>query len=1282
MALGDWIVIFSYFALVFVLAWWVTRKEKKETSTKDYFLGGKNLGWFVIGASLFASNIGSEHLIGLAGDGSTDGVVVAQFEILASLILLLLGWVFVPFYLKSNVFTMPEFLEKRYSPQARTYLSWVSIIAYVITKISVTIFAGGIVFETLMGVPFWTGAIVIVVATGLYTILGGLRAVVYTDMLQMFILLGGAIAVTFFGLQEIGGWTELTQAVADLDMQTGGDHFNMWKSLNDDRYPWTGILFGAPILGVWYWCTDQFIVQRVLAAKDVSNARKGTIFGGLLKLLPLFIFVIPGIVAWVLMQRDVIDIPSTNYTLPSLIQLLLPVGLRGLVVAGLLAALMSSLSSVFNSCSTLFTVDIYKKWKPESSEKKLVTVGQVATGVMVIMGMLWIPLMERVSGQLFNYIQSVQAYISPPIAAVFLLGIFSRRLNAQGAMASLYTGLFLGMTRLFAQIMYGESPESFFYTYANYNFLHYAIWLFIICSAVLVGVSLLTKRPDLEKIRSITYERKGKGFFTEKTIRRDLAWSALVLIGVASLWFYFSTPANSDAYKEGSLSRFDAQVEEVLATMSLEEKAGQMTQVTLEMLLKKDAKGKVIQPASFAPKMLDSAMQIYGVGSILNNVGHTMNLPTWHRLLKEIHAYPAAKNRQKIPIIYGVDAIHGANYTMGATLFPQQIGLAATWDIRFAEQCGTVTAYETRASGIPWNFSPVLGLGRQPLWSRTFETFGEDVLLAKTMGEAIVHGYQGDSLDANPEKVAACLKHFAGYSMPRTGKDRSPAWIPDRQLREYFLPVFQAAIDAGGQTIMINSGEVNGIPVHANYALLTKILRGEMGFKGFTVSDWEDVKMLHTTHKVAETERDAVRMAVNAGMDMSMVPLKFDFANYVVDLVRAGDLPESRVDEAVRRILTIKFKLGLFDDPLPNLGGFDKFGSPAHSEMALNAARESITLLKNEDAILPLSKDARILVSGPGANSMNALNGAWTHTWQGEDTTFNTPGKATIFEAMQAISGSENVTLLDMNFGDSTAPAIAKAASRADVVVLCVGEKPSTEKPGDIHDLNLSKPQQMLVKEAAKTGKPIVMVLLEGRPRLINELEPLSKGILMGYLPGDEGGKAIAEILYGDVNPSGKLPYTYPRNGGDLIHYDYKFSETRDSKFGFDAIQPQFPFGFGLSYSSFEYSELAFSSDSLSISDALSVSVKVTNTSSLAGKEVVQLYLRDEFASITPSVKRLRAYQKVNLKAGESKVITFNLGLDDVRFIGKENNWVAEAGRYTVLIGSLKKSFFAAWTLE
>lgn len=1284
MALSDWIVVGAYFALVFILAWWVTKKEKKETSTTDYFLGGKNMGWFVIGASLFASNIGSEHLIGLAGDGSADGVVVAQFEIMASMILLLLGWVFVPFYIKSGVFTMPEFLEKRYSPSARSYLSWMSIIAYVITKISVTIFAGGIVFETLMGIPFWTGAFVIVVATGIYTILGGLRAVVYTDMLQMFILVGGALAVTFYGLAEVGGWDGLMQATQELDMQTGGDHFNMWKNLNDERYPWTGILFGAPILGVWYWCTDQFIVQRVLSAKNITHARRGTIFGGLLKTLPLFIFVFPGIIAWVLVQRDAFDLESSNHTLPGLVQYLLPAGLRGLVVAGLLAALMSSLSSVFNSCSTLFTIDIYKKWKPKAPEKELVRTGQIATAILVILGMLWIPLMERVSGQLFNYIQSVQAYISPPIAAVFLLGIFFRRLNSKGAIASLYTGLVIGISRLIAQIAVSDEPGTLLYAFANYNFLHFAVWLFIICSAVLVFVSLATDKPDLEKIRDITFERSGKRIFGDRTLRTDLFWSGMVLVAVLLVWWNFSGASGSDVYEEkGGLSEYDAQVDSVLGKMTLEQKAGQMTQVTLEYLLVKDDTGAFVNPPVLDAAKLDSAIAHYSVGSILNNMGHTMSREDWHRLLREIHAYDTSKVRMKIPVIYGIDAIHGVNYTMGATLFPQQLGVAATWDPRFAEECGMVTAYETRASGIPWNFSPVLGLARQPLWSRVFETFGEDTHLASVMGAAMTRGYQGDSLSNDPERVAACIKHFAGYSIPNTGRDRTPAWIAERQLREYFLPSFQASIDAGARTAMINSSEINGIPVHADYQMLTRILRGEMGFRGFTVSDWEDVKMLHSIHRVAATDKEAVAMAVMAGLDMSMVPTSFDFADYLVELVREGTVPETRVDEAVRRILTVKFQLGLFDDPLPQLDKFEKFGSPEFAAMALEAARESITLLKNEEQTLPLKDGQKLLLLGPGANSLNALNGAWTHTWQGQDTAFNTPGKATLYEALQKLNGAANVDYVAMDFEDEKAPAIPAAKlARADVVLLCLGEKPATEKPGDIDELDLDPAQREIARAAAASGKPIVLLLLEGRPRLINFIEPDADAILTAYLPGDEGGTAIAEVLFGRVNPSGKLPYTYPRFSGAFVLDDYKTSETKDTKFGFDAWNPQYEFGHGLSYTTFGYKNLVLSSDSLLPGETLTVKVDVTNTGDMAGKEVVHLFVRDEYASIAPPRRRLKAFQKIALAPGETKTVEFTLDAEDHMFVGRDNRWIAEPGRYTLSTGTLKAGYYGGWASE
>lgn len=547
----DWLVILVYFVAVFAVAYGVTRRESTRASAEGYFLGGRDNGWFVIGASLFASNIGAEHLVGLAGTAAASGVAVGQFEILASLILLLLGWLFVPFYLRSGVFTMPEFLERRYSPAARWYLAVISIVAYVLTKISVTIAAGGVVFEALMGINFWTGAFVVVVATGIYTVFGGLRAVLYTDMLQMFVLVGGAIAVTFYGLAALGGWDAMYETA-------GSSFFTLWKPLSDPAFPWLGILLGAPILGVWYWCTDQFIVQRVLSAPNVDEARRGAIFGGFLKVLPLFIFVIPGVVAHALAKQGRIELAAPDQALPTLIAALLPVGVKGLVVAGMLAALMSSLSSMFNSCSTLVTWDIYKKLHPEASERTLVWVGQVATVVLVGFGLLWIPMMQLISGQIYQYLQSVQAYISPPIAAAFLIGIFWRRVNAPGAIAAFAVGFVLGIGRLIAELN-KDSLSGFLHWYSDINFLYFAFFLFVVCSVVLVLVSFATPEPSDRHVAGLTFQtadqkpEQAEAFAIPDaqehmpTLESDPAWRRLdlwlsvgLVIIVGIIWLYFT----------------------------------------------------------------------------------------------------------------------------------------------------------------------------------------------------------------------------------------------------------------------------------------------------------------------------------------------------------------------------------------------------------------------------------------------------------------------------------------------------------------------------------------------------------------------------------------------------------------------------------------------------------------------------------------------------------------------------------------------------------------------
>ncbi len=549
----DFAVVAGYFLAVFGLAWWVTMRDRRrgqQSGSSDYFLAGRSIGWFVIGASLFASNIGSEHLVGLAGAGARGDIAAAQFEILAVLILMLLGWVFAPFYLKSGVFTMPEFLERRFSPGARTYLSIISILSYVLTKISVTIFAGALVFEELLGVEFWTGAIAVVVATGLYTILGGLRAVIYTDMLQMFVLIGGSVTVSFFAIQAAGGWNGISTAI---DQAQGMDHnyFNLWRPASDPDYPWTGIIFGAPILGIWYWCTDQFIVQRVLSAKNEDSARRGAIFGGGLKLLPLFLFVFPGIIAYGIYAGGDTDLlrssggnVETDRALPALVMNYLPVGLKGLVTAGLLAALMSSLSSVFNSCSTLLTIDFYRRFRPGASEKQLVRFGQSATALLVVIGLLWIPLMRGMqqSGGLFKYLQEVQAYISPPIAAVFLLGLFFPRLNARGAMAALWVGFALGISKL-ASIFLTEGHElgtamishPILVSFASFNFLHFAFLLFVLCSVVLVAFSLGHPAKQASELKGLVYEQAS--ISVNKT---DVFITIALLLAVAVVWMVFS----------------------------------------------------------------------------------------------------------------------------------------------------------------------------------------------------------------------------------------------------------------------------------------------------------------------------------------------------------------------------------------------------------------------------------------------------------------------------------------------------------------------------------------------------------------------------------------------------------------------------------------------------------------------------------------------------------------------------------------------------------------------
>jgi beta-glucosidase len=725
-------------------------------------------------------------------------------------------------------------------------------------------------------------------------------------------------------------------------------------------------------------------------------------------------------------------------------------------------------------------------------------------------------------------------------------------------------------------------------------------------------------------------------------------------------------------------------IEALLKKMTLEEKVGQMTQLTLEMIVSGHDQNIQIDPAK-----LDKAIGKYGVGSILNVYDQALTIDKWHEVINQIQA-AASKTRLKIPVIYGIDSIHGANYVQGATLFPQEIGMAATFNPELMRRAAEVTAMETRAAGIPWSFSPVLDLGRQPLWPRFWETFGEDPYLAKVMGVAFVRGLEGSDVGAQ-DRVASSLKHYMGYSFPLTGRDRTPAWIPENYLREYFLPTFESAVKAGARTIMINSGEINGVPGHINHYILTEILRNELGFKGFVVSDWEDIKKLVTMWRIAPDEKEATRMSIMAGVDMSMVPLDYSFADHLLALAKEGKVPQSRIDEAVRRILRVKFELGLFENPNPNVALKAKFGLAESRQLSLDAARESVTLLKNSDNTLPLDKNKKVLLTGPTADSLVSLNNGWSYVWQGSEESLYPKDRPTIRRAIEAKIGAGNLTYvpgtkITRRSGPSNStptdqdeevdiPAAVRAAQTADVVVLSLGEGSYCETPGNITDLNLPAPQLKLAEAIQATGKPVVMVLVEGRPRIINHIADGAKAILMAYNPSNEGGTAIADVLFGDVNPSGKLPYTYPRTPNGLINYDHKPFETENNAFGNMAFKPQFEFGQGMSYTTFAYSDLRLGKTTITGNDELTVSVTVTNSGGRAGKEVAMLFVSDLVASISPPNKRLRRFAKVQLEPGQNRTLTFKLRPEDLSFIGANNKPVLEPGEFEVSVGGLRQKF-------
>jgi beta-glucosidase len=726
---------------------------------------------------------------------------------------------------------------------------------------------------------------------------------------------------------------------------------------------------------------------------------------------------------------------------------------------------------------------------------------------------------------------------------------------------------------------------------------------------------------------------------------------------------------------------YSKQIEALLRQMTIEEKVGQMTQLTLETIVNGHDQSVQIDPAK-----LQKAIGKYGVGSILNCYNQALTPDKWQDIIAQIQT-AAKKTRLGIPVIYGIDSIHGANYVQGSTLFPQEIGMAATWNPELMKRAAEISAMETRAVGIPWSFSPVLDIGRQPLWPRFWETFGEDPYLAKVMGVAFVRGMEGDDV-ASPDHVAVSLKHYLGYSFPLNGRDRTSAWIPENYLREYFLPTFAAGVQAGARTVMVNSADINGVPAHANHHILTDILRDELRFQGFVVSDWADIERLVRDWRVAADEKDATRMAVMAGIDMSMVPSDYSFTDLLIALVKEGAVPQSRIDEAVRRILRVKFDLGLFNDAMPHPDLKSRIGTAESRQIALQAAQESLTLLKNTNDLLPLSKNRKVLVTGPTADSMISLNNGWTYVWQGSEPSLFPADRMTIRKAIESKVGAANVTYFPGTKitrppgtpSNSTPtnveeevdiPAAVEAAGNSDVIILCLGEGSYCETPGSISDLTLGEPQLKLAEAIEATGKPVVIVLVEGRPRIINRIVDKAGAIVMAYNPSNEGGQAIADALFGDINPSGKLPFTYPRANG-VVTYDDRPFETVGAHW---AIRPQFEFGEGLSYTTFKYSDLRLSKKTIFANEDLSVSVSVTNTGRREGREVVQLYLADLVASIAPPSRRLKRFAKITLQPGQSKTVNFKLRPDDLSFIGSDNKPIVEPGEFDVLIGGLKERF-------
>lgn len=754
-----------------------------------------------------------------------------------------------------------------------------------------------------------------------------------------------------------------------------------------------------------------------------------------------------------------------------------------------------------------------------------------------------------------------------------------------------------------------------------------------------------------------------------------------ILLSISMLALAYTASANVPVIK--SDPKIEAQVEQTLKKLTLEEKIGQMMELVTDLFGANDKNGVFY----IDEHKTDSILSRYKIGSILN--APNTCAPTakqWEKYIAQIQKI--SMKRIGIPCVFGLDQNHGSTYTQGGTLFPQNINVAATFNREIARRSAEATAYETRAVSIPWTYSPTVDLGRDARWPRIWENFGEDCYLSSEMGKAMVYGFQGeDPNNIDQYHIATSMKHFMGYGVPWTGKDRTPAYISPADLREKHFAPFLAGLQAGALTVMVNSASVNGMPMHANKDILTGWLKEETGWDGVLITDWADINNLYTREMVAKDKKDALRIAINAGIDMIMEPYSCDACGYLVELVKEGKIPMSRIDDACRRVLRMKYRLDLFKNPTQKLKNYPKFGGEEFAKLALEGATESMVLLKNEKLqdgtpVLPLAKGKKILLTGPNANQMRCLDGGWSYTWQGHRTDEFAGKYNTIYEAFCNEFGKENVILnqgVTYNekgkYWEENEPQIqgaVDAAKNVDVIVACIGENSYTETPGNLTDLWLSENQRNLVKELAKTGKPVVLVLNEGRPRLIADIEPLAQGIIDILIPGNMGGDALVGLVSGKSNFSGKMPYTYPKEINSLANYDFKKSEevgTMEGAYDYNAkITQQWGFGYGLSYTSYQYSNLKVSQSDFRHGDIIKVSVDVKNTGKVAGKESVLLFSSDLIASMVPDGRRLRAFDKIELQPGETKTVTFDLNADDLAFVGYDGKWVLEEGDFKLMI--------------